>query len=94
MFLQSPGSPSSPREAIVTAAVNVGKTAAAAVSVKPGKKKPSMEQLRRRYQENVDGKALIIFPMAFFLFNLGYWGHYLADLNLNFLWEWTSSSSS
>ena len=38
------------------------------------------EQLLRRYQEHVDGKALIVFPIAFFLFNIGYWFHYLMNL--------------
>eukprot|EP00093_Oithona_nana_P005197 05197.XXX_161134_169596_1 [CDS] Oithona nana genome sequencing. len=38
------------------------------------------EQLLRRYQEHVDGKALIVFPIAFFLFNIGYWFHYLLNL--------------
>ena len=38
------------------------------------------EQLLRRYQEHVDGKALIIFPIAFFLFNIGYWCHYLINI--------------
>ena len=38
------------------------------------------EQLLRRYQEHVDGKALIIFPIAFFLFNIGYWSHYLINV--------------
>ena len=40
------------------------------------------EQLLRRYQEHVDGKALIIFPIAFFLFNIGYWSHYLINIPL------------
>ena len=40
-----------------------------------GQKQP--EQLMKRYQENVDGTALVIFPTAFLLFNIAYWGHYL-----------------
>ena len=38
------------------------------------------EQLLRRYQEHIDGKALIIFPIVFFLFNIGYWSHYLINV--------------
>ena len=40
------------------------------------------EQLLRRYQEHVDGKALIIFPIAFVLFNIGYLCHYLINIPL------------
>lgn len=42
--------------------------------------KNSNEHLMRRYQEQVDGKALIIFPTSFFLFNVCYWSHYLLNL--------------
>jgi hypothetical protein len=46
------------------------------ISKKP---KPISDQLLRRYQEHVDGLALIVFPIAFFLFNIGYWSHYLLN---------------
>ena len=39
--------------------------------------KKTPEEKMRTYQELVDAKALIIFPMAFLLFNIGYWVHYL-----------------
>ena len=45
------------------------------------KPQKSPEQLMRRYQELVDGKALVIFPLSFLLFNVCYWTHYLVDLN-------------
>ena len=47
---------------------------------KEPKNSKTHEQLLRRYQEHVDGKALIVFPIAFFLFNIGYWFHYLLNL--------------
>ena len=37
----------------------------------------TLDQLMRRYQEHVDANALIVFPIAFLLFNIGYWVHYL-----------------
>ena len=37
----------------------------------------TMEELMRRYQEHVDANALIVFPIAFLLFNIFYWIHYL-----------------
>ena len=50
-------------------------------NIRPGKRQSGgqkqPEQLMKRYQENVDGTALVIFPTAFLLFNVAYWGHYL-----------------
>ena len=43
------------------------------------KEKKSPEQLMRTYQELVDAKALVVFPVAFLLFNIGYWLHYLIN---------------
>ena len=43
----------------------------------PPKKTP--EELMRTYQELVDAKALVVFPIAFLLFNVGYWLHYLIN---------------
>ena len=46
---------------------------------KEPKERPTktLDQLMRRYQEHVDANALIVFPIAFLLFNIGYWVHYL-----------------
>ena len=43
------------------------------------KDKKSPEQLMRTYQELVDAKALVVFPVAFLLFDIGYWLHYLIN---------------
>jgi len=43
------------------------------------KKTKTPEQLMRTYQELVDQKALVVFPVAFLLFNIGYWLHYLIN---------------
>lgn len=46
----------------------------------PPKVVKTHEELMRRYQEQVDGTALIIFPISFLLFNIGYWCHYLLNV--------------
>ena len=67
--------------ALASAAVGAG-AAAAMVAQKPisiPKKTP--EQLMKRYQEHVDGNALVIFPLSFLLFNVCYWGHFLSKID-------------
>ena len=56
-----------------------------------GEKPP--EQLMKRYQENVDGSALVIFPTAFLLFNIAYWGHYLTKWSPADLFETAAAST-
>ena len=56
-----------------------------------GQKQP--EQLMKRYQENVDGTALVIFPTAFLLFNIAYWGHYLTKWSPADLFESVAGST-
>ena len=57
-----------------------------------GNKPP--EQLMKRYQENVDGSALVIFPTAFLLFNIAYWGHYLTKWSPADLFETAAAAST
>ena len=45
--------------------------------IKDRRPSKTLDQLMRRYQEHVDANALIVFPIAFLLFNIGYWVHYL-----------------
>ena len=52
---------------------------ATTAAVTAEKEKKSPEQQMRTYQELVDAKALVVFPVAFLLFNIGYWLHYLIN---------------
>ena len=71
-ILQEPISPTSPGSTIA-AAMSAGAGAASMVARKPIQMpKKSPEQLMRRYQEQVDGNALVLFPLSFLLFNIGY----------------------
>jgi hypothetical protein len=45
------------------------------------------DELMKRYQENVDSNALIIFPVSFLLFNIAYWVHYLTNWTPADLWS-------
>ncbi|XP_059087344.1 glycine receptor subunit alpha-4-like isoform X2 [Tigriopus californicus] len=64
---------------IATAAVGAGQSAVMVARKPPTPPKKSQEQLMKRYQEHVDGNALVIFPLSFLIFNIAYWGHFLAD---------------
>ena len=59
----------------------------------PTQQSKQPEHLMKRYQENVDGTALVIFPTAFLLFNIAYWGHYLTKWSPADLFESVAGST-